>query len=95
MEVLLVKNFANDWFKVTITGYLNNVQTSSVDYYLADFRNGKSFISRSWNKVDVSALGKVDKVTFAFSSSDNGAFGMNTPAYVCIDDIEFTQTVSK
>jgi len=89
------KFVANDWFKVIITGYLNNVKTSSVDYYLADFRDGKTFISNTWNKVDVSALGKVDKITFTFDSTDKDPiYGMNTPAYVCIDNIEFTQTIS-
>lgn len=88
------KFVAGDWYKVIITGYLNSVKTNSVDYYLADFRAGKTFLSNTWNKVDVSVLGKVDKVTFAFDSSDQGAWGMNTPAYVCIDNIEFTQTIS-
>lgn len=83
-----------DWYKVTVTGYLNNAKTASVDYYLADFRNGKAFLSNTWNKVDVSALGKVDKVTFSFDSSDHGNWGMNTPAYACVDNIEFTQTIS-
>jgi len=85
---------AGDWYKVTITGYLNSVKTTAVDYYLADFRNGKTFLSNTWNKADVSALGKVDKVTFSFDSSDQGQWGMNTPAYCCIDNIEFTQTFS-
>lgn len=88
------KFVAGDWYKVIITGYLSSVKTSSVDYYLADFRAGKTFLSNTWNKVDVSPLGKVDKVTFSFDSSDQGAWGMNTPAYVCIDNIEFTQTIS-
>ncbi|MGB0428805.1 MAG: T9SS type A sorting domain-containing protein [Flavobacteriales bacterium] len=31
---------------------------------------------------------------FKFSSSDNGAFGMNTPAYACIDNILFEEYFS-
>jgi hypothetical protein len=84
----------NDWFKVTITGYLNNVKTNAIDYYLADFRDGKTFLSNSWNKVDVSILGKVNKVTFTFDSTDKSGGWLNTPAYACIDNIEFTQTIS-
>jgi hypothetical protein len=61
---------AGDWFKLIITGFLNKAQTAVVEYYLADFRDGKSFLSNKWNKVDVSALGKVDKVVFTFDSSD-------------------------
>jgi len=85
---------AGDWFKIIITGYLNNNKQGEVEYYLADFRAGKTILSNTWNKVDVSTIGKVDKVTFNFDSSDKGSFGMNTPAYACIDNIEFTQTIS-
>ena len=49
---------------------------------------------KDWEKVNLSAMCKVDSVAFSFSSSDNGDFGMNTPAYVCIDNIEFSQTIS-
>lgn len=84
----------NDWYKVILSGYLNKTNTGTVEYYLADFRDGKSFISNTWTKVDLKALGKVDSVAISFDSSDKGQFGMNTPAYVCIDNIEFTQTIS-
>jgi hypothetical protein len=83
-------SFVKDsWFKVIITGFLNKVQTSKVEYYLADYRNGKTFISKTWNKVDLSALGEVDQVSFTFDSSDS-----YSPSYTCIDNIEFTQTIS-
>jgi len=83
-----------DWFKVIVTGYLNNTKTNQIEYYLSDFREGKTILSNLWEKVDLSSLGEVDKVTFTFDSSDKGQFGMNTPAYACIDNIEFTQTIS-
>ena len=85
---------AGDWFKVTIKGFKSNVQTSSVDVYLADFRNGKSIILKNWQKVDVSSLGQVDLITFTFDSTDKSFGWINTPTYVCIDNIEFTQPVS-
>jgi hypothetical protein len=88
------KFVSGDWFKLTIKGFKSKVVTSGVDVYLADFRSGKTFLSKDWQKVNLSALGQVDSVGFSFSSSDNSSFGMNTPAYVCIDNIEFTQTVS-
>ncbi|MDD4969711.1 MAG: DUF4465 domain-containing protein [Paludibacter sp.] len=84
---------AGDWFKVTLKGYKSNVLTSSVDIYLADFRNGKNIILKNWTKVDVSALGLVDMVTFTFDSTDKSGGWLNTPAYACIDNIEFTQTI--
>lgn len=87
------KFVSGDWFKLTIKGYLSKAETSSVDVYLADFRNNNSFLMKNWQKVDLASMGKVDSVAFSFSSSDNGDFGMNTPAYVCIDNIEFTQNI--
>jgi len=90
---------SGDWFKVIITGYKAGNETGSVDYYLADFRNGKEFISNSWEKVNVSSLGEVDKIVFTFDSTDkseyDGVVYLNTPAYVCIDNILFTQEVEK
>jgi hypothetical protein len=88
------KFVSGDWFKLTIKGYKSKAETAGVDVYLADFRDGKTFLMKNWQKVDLSALGMVDSVAFSFASTDNGDYGMNTPAYVCIDNIEFTQTIS-
>lgn len=82
-----------DWFKVTIIGYKNNTTVGVIDYYLADFRDGRNFIAKEWENVDVSALGEVDRISFLFNSTDVGEYGMNNPAYVCIDNIEFEQVV--
>jgi hypothetical protein len=39
-----------------------------------------------WRYVDLSSLGKVKKLGFALDSSDGGDWGINTPAYFCIDN---------
>lgn len=89
------KKFAGgDWFKVTVDGYYNK-QKTSVEYYLADFRDGKSFISKEWSKLDISNLGLVDSLKFTLESSDTGDWGMNTPAYLCIDNMELTQEIKE
>lgn len=88
------KFVAGDWFKLIIKGFKSKVQTASIEVYLADFRNGKSEILKTWKKVDLSSMNEVDSISFNFDSTDKGAWGMNTPAYVCIDNIEFTQTIS-
>jgi len=85
---------AGDWFKVTIKGFKSKAETSSVDIYLADFRDGKTEILKTWKKVDLSKLGQVDSVTFTFDSTDKSGSWINTPSYACIDNIEFTQTIS-
>lgn len=78
---------AGDWFKLTITGYLNQVPTSNVEFYLADYRAG-SLLVNNWQYVDFSPLGTVDEIGFKLSSTDNHPlFGMNTPAYFAMDNL--------
>lgn len=83
------KKFENgDWFKVTMTGYDNsNNVIKAIDFYLADYRDGKTNVIKEWTNVSLAELGEVNKVVFTLSSSDNGEFGMNTPAYLCVDNI--------
>lgn len=76
-----------DWFKVIIKGYLGAVETGTVEYYLADFRDNKSFIAKEWTEVDLKSLGEVTFLTFSFDSTDKGDFGVNTPKYVCLDNL--------
>ena len=78
------------WFKVTFIGYDDkDNKVGETDYYLADYRDGKTFINGNWEKVDLSALKKVKTVKLKFDGSDSGDWGLNTPAYVAIDNIEF------
>ena len=77
---------ADDYFKLTLTGYLAGVKCGSVDFYLADFRNGKSLIVKEWTYVELAGLGIVDEIRCALESTDTGEYGMNTPAYFCIDN---------
>ena len=80
-----------DWFKMTIIGY-NAAGDSihSLDFYFADYRfddNSKDYIVNEWTTVDLAPLGKVNKITIRYSSTDIGQFGMNTPAIACFDDL--------
>jgi hypothetical protein len=79
-----------DWFKLTIKGYSNGaLKADSVAFYLADYRfadNSKDYILNTWQWVDLKKLGKVDSLIFILASSDNAPWGMNTPAYFCIDN---------
>jgi len=87
-----------DWFKLTIFGYLNDSVTNSVEFYLADYRfqdNQLDYIVKDWTTVDLSVLGKVNKIGFVLSSSDTGLYGMNTPAYFCLDNIKYNIELNK
>lgn len=90
---LFAKKFeAGDWFKLTFTGFdAQENKTGTTEFYLADFRNGKTYICTDWTKVELSSLGKVNKVEISLSSSDNSDFGMNTPAYVCLDNLVYVK----
>ncbi len=80
-----------DWFLLTIKGYTGgNLTTDSVNFYLADFRfanNAQDYIVTDWNWVDLTSLGAVDSLTFVLTSSDVGAFGINTPTYFAFDNL--------
>jgi hypothetical protein len=87
-----------DFFKLTIRKSLNGqVGADSVEFYLADYRyanNSEDYIIKDWTYLDLSLLGEADLVEFYLSSSDVGAFGMNTPAYFCIDQVTTTGLTS-
>lgn len=79
-----------DWFKLQITGNSLSGDSASVEFYLADFRaddNTQDYIVETWQWVDLTALGDVYKLKFKLSSSDNGSWGMNTPAFFCMDKL--------
>ncbi|MDR3235473.1 MAG: DUF4988 and DUF4465 domain-containing protein [Prevotellaceae bacterium] len=79
----------HDWFKLVIEGFdKHDVSTGTLDVYLADFREPHSpGIAADWMRVDLSPLGSVSTLKFDLQSSDTGAYGMNTPAYFCFDNL--------
>lgn len=81
---------AGGWFKMTATGYdaAGNV-TQTVEEYVCDYRNASRSVAigTTWKVWDLSALGRVNKIVFNFEGSDCGQWGLNTPAYMAIDNI--------
>ncbi len=82
-----------DFFKLTINGLsFSDEIVSTLDVYLADFRfadNAQDFILNTWKSVDLTSLGNVYGLSFDLQSTDIGDFGMNTPAYFALDDLDF------
>ena len=81
-----------DWFMLTITGKDGDgTSLGSSQVYLADYRftnNVEDYIVQDWTWVDLSSIGPgVETLHFTLSSSDNGDYGMNTPAYFALDDL--------
>ena len=76
-----------DLFTLTVTGYAaDDTEKGSVTYNLAEVKEGKLCYVKDWRWVDLTELGKVKYVKFAFSGTDTGDYGLNTPAYFAMDD---------
>ena len=74
----------DDWFMLSIGGMLDGKMVNTqVEFYLA---KGKNVVT-DWTYVDLSQLGKVDAIFFTLSGSKTGDWGLNTPAYFCIDNL--------
>jgi len=57
---------------------------------LADYtssNNELDYISKNWEYYDLSSAGFVKYLIFDFASTDTSIYGINTPTYVCIDNI--------
>ena len=89
---MLFRSSEPDWYKVILTGInQDGVAVGYAEMLLADFRfdnNQLDYISNTWTNIDLSALGYLTALVIKIESSDTGSYGINTPAFVCIDNIE-------
>lgn len=87
-----------DYFLLMISGTdADGNPTDTVNFYLADFRSEnpeEDYIVNDWMWVDLSSLQEVTVLSFYLKSSDTGDWGMNNPAYFCIDDLTTTAVTS-
>lgn len=86
-----------DYLKVTFTGHKADGTQSTLDYYLADYRAANEadrYALDTWQWVDLRPLGRVTSVTYTLSGSDSGAYGLNTPAYFCLDNFNGEREVT-
>lgn len=85
-----------DFFVLKVYNYFNGNISDSTAFYLADYRaegSQSDFILTGWNLAETGFTLPFDSLGFELQSSDNGSFGMNTPAYFCMDNLE-TEAVS-
>lgn len=78
-----------DFFILHAVSWIDRVATDTNNIYLADFRsnnNSEDFILRDWKEVHIPFA---DSISFFYTSSDTGAFGINTPQYFCLDNLSF------
>lgn len=84
-----------DWFRVKFVSYNNGNRADSLYFYLADYRfddNKQDYVLKKWEYVSFSGFMQyTDSLKISFESTDNGTFGMNTPAYMAFDDFNFSE----
>ncbi len=80
-----------DFFRATVRGFdAFGTPTGQTEFFLADYRfanNSQDYIVSQWTTVDLTPLGGAARLTFLLDSTDNGQFGMNTPAYFALDNL--------
>ena len=80
-----------DWLLLTIQGFDSaGKSTGEVNVNLADFaysNNANDYILNTWKWVNLQNLGRISKLEFSLKSTDNSNWGMNTPGYFCIDNL--------
>lgn len=90
-----------DFLRLTVTGFSDVNATGSAvaqaELMLADYRfadNSQDFILNEWAYLDLTSFTSARSLGFALASSDNGAFGMNTPAFFALDQLTLTSATA-
>jgi hypothetical protein len=82
-----------DYFLLEIKGFdAAGDSIGVVPFYLADYRfedNSMDYIVNEWTTVDLSSLGPVSQLEFSLKSTDENEWGILTPAFYCIDNLNF------
>lgn len=79
---------AGSWYKVTAYGLDDSGNTvAQTEIYLANYTSDSDKPVDNWIWFDLTPLAGATKIQFLPSSSDTGAYGMNTSAYFCLDGI--------
>ena len=87
-------SFANDghYLNIIATGYdeNGNVTGSSITS-LANANN----VVKEWKYFDLTPLNECVKVVFTLQTDDDSGYGMNIPAYFCIDAFSYANTLDE
>ena len=73
---------------------VNNRLIAQRSKYLADYQENHTEVTpvKTWTLWDFSkdggVINGVQTIKFNFDGSDNSAWGLNTPAYICLDNIK-------
>lgn len=81
-----------DYFYVSIKD--DNNPSDSIIFFLADFRPddpAEDYIINEWTWIETNLTGNISMTLY---SSDVGSFGINTPTYLCIDEMQLVPVLS-
>ncbi len=86
----------NGYFTLLAYGFNGDAPTNDgepVEIDLARYINHLPVVApvTSWTYFDLSDLGTVTRIEFNLVGNDSGDYGLNTPAYVCMDNISVTK----
>ena len=84
-----------DYFKLSVHGLNEKGEDIgiTVDYLLAEFKNGELIQSPDWHRLDLSELGSVNGIYFTMETSDSDPIhGPNTAVYFCLDKLQVRST---
>ncbi len=86
---ILGKDFVDgDYFKLIVTGYTaKKEKIGSIDFYLADYRNGKKELVNEWKRIDLGSFKEAEYIEFTMDGTDKNDYGLITPQYFCLDAI--------
>lgn len=76
---------ADDFLTCTVTGLRKDGKTVTYDIELA--KDGEYIDYWKSTRNMRTSFNNITKLTFSFKGSRNGEYGLNTPAYMCIDNI--------
>lgn len=81
-----------DFLKLLVYGYRNGVKIAdSVEIFLADYRFASAsddYLVKDWRYANTSKLGLVDSIQFKMRGSVYNAFGLATPLFFGLDNVE-------
>lgn len=77
-----------DSLTLTIHGVHADETEAKVEVPLASYSNGRLNAATGWSYVDLTPLGAVNELYFTVDGTDKGAYGLNTPAYFCLDKLQ-------
>ena len=80
-----------DYFYLSLTAYdAEGHAVAATNRYLADFRDGRTFIQTNWTPLDLSWMPpNVVSLVGTLTTSDVGAYGPNTPTYFALADFAY------